>query len=350
MNIYPSIDRSVIKNFIKQNKIKVNKKKFLPTIIDKKISEEVIYIYYRLKNKVKHRSEWSWINKFKRSNLINSLEKKDINELAKIFSNFFLNNASYGIISWDYNQLKYNKKKIEFKSNVYRDYSTWNEFVKKKSTDIKYLKSEKKFGNCYGVDIDNSLVMIDTPRHDYFASKIIDLVGNSKSKKILEIGGGYGGLIFQLLKRKFKGTIINVDIPETLIISYYFLKKFGKKKIIICDLEKNIKFKPEFIYLCTPNYFLNLDLKIDLICNFHSFSEMSKHDLFNYINKINRMDLKYLLHQNSNILLYPNSKRHIEILADRFPINIKKFKQVGKNISLWVSGSGRYREYLYKKR
>ena len=62
------------------------------------------------------------------------------------------------------------------------------------------------------------------------------------------------------------------------------------------------------------------------------------------------MDLKYLLHQNSNILLYPNSKRHIEILADRFPINLKKFKQVNKNISLWVSGSGRYREYLYKKK
>ena len=192
--------------------------------------------------------------------------------------------------------------------------------------------------------------MVDTPRHDYFANKIINLIGKNHKKKFLEIGGGYGGLIFQLIKRNFKGTIINVDIPETLVISYYFLKKFSKRKVFICDLENNIKFAPNCIYLCTPEYFLKSKLRIDLISNFHSFSEMSKIDLYKYINKINKMDLSYFLHQNSNVLLYPNSKRHIEILSDNFPIDLKKFKLIDKHISLWVSGSGRYREYLYKKK
>ena len=166
---------------------------------------------------------------------------------------------------------------------------------------------------------------------------------------ICEIGGGYGGLILQLLKRNFKDIYINIDILETLLINYYFLRKYTKKKIILCDLENPKKFNNQNIYLATTSYFSKLKVKIDIIFNSNSFSEMSKNDVIYYFKYINILKSKYIYHQNSNFLLFPNSLRHIEILAKDFPINKKKYKLILKSMSMFGSGSGRYREYLYKR-
>ena len=142
---------------------------------------------------------------------------------------------------------------------------------------------------------------------------------------------------------------MNVDIIETLLINYYFLRKYTKKKIIICDLQNPKKFDNKKIYLATRNYFSKLRLNIDIVFNSNSFSEMSKNDVKYYFKYINFYKSKYIYHQNSDVLLYPNSLRHIEVLAKNFPVNKKKYKLILKNMSLWGSGSGRYREYLYKR-
>ena len=55
--------------------------------------------------------EWSWINKNKRSNLINSLIKIDRNFLLDNITNMFRSNTSYGIISSTFKDiLNYNIK------------------------------------------------------------------------------------------------------------------------------------------------------------------------------------------------------------------------------------------------
>tara|TARA_B100000524_G_scaffold327787_1_gene212092 strand:+ start:68 stop:1123 length:1056 start_codon:yes stop_codon:yes gene_type:complete len=351
MNTFPNIDKLLTKNISKLSpNLHLGEKKLDLTNRDLKICKEILKIYESLNKKHKYKSEWSWINDNKRSDFLATLKRKNIKKLSNIFSNFFLNSSSFGIISWDFKKLKSKKKNLELISNIYKDFLFWSEFVQKNNKDIKFLNSFKNFGNCYGLKLKNQLIMVDTPRHDYFANKIIKLIGKKKSQIFTEIGGGYGGLIFQLLKRGFKGTIINVDIIETLLISYFFLRKFTKKKIIICDLEKKINFNSNNIYLCTPEFFLKLKSKINLIFNCHSFSEMSKNDLNLYLKKINKIKVNYFLHQNSNILLYPDSKRHVEILAKDFPINLNYYNLIYSQVSMWSSGSGRYREYLYKKK
>ena len=58
---------------------------------------------------------------------------------------------------------------------------------------------------------------------------------------------------------------------------------------------------------------------------------------------------EYIYHENSNFLLFPKSKRHIEILGDEFKIDKKKYNLEYINISPFSGGSGRYREFFYKK-
>jgi hypothetical protein len=63
---------------------------------------------------------------------------------------------------------------------------------------------------------------------------------------------------------------------------------------------------------------LELNLKADLVFNSSSFSEMSRDTINYYFDWINnKIKPKYIFHQNSNVLLFPNSKRHIEILASQ---------------------------------
>ena len=352
MYFYPKLDE---KKYPYSSKLisKIYNKNFFfkPDYQDLKISKEIIDYYHQLKQKYLSKSEWTWINKTKRSNFINSLINKDTRKTSELLANCFKNNTSYGIISWHWSKLNNPKNKKNFISSLMKDYLTWSEFTKVNKTDEKYLNTKNKFGNFYGLKVNKNQIMIDTLRHDYYANKILNLFKDIKKKNriLVEIGGGYGGLCFQLLKRNFNDIYINIDILETLLINYYFLRKYTKKNIIICDLASINNFNPKNLYLGTTNYFKDLNTKIDLVFNSNSFSEMSKKDIWYYFKFIEAYKSKYIYHQNSNILLFPNSTRHIETISKDFPINKHKYKLLSHNISLWGSGSGRYREYLYEK-
>ena len=67
--------------------------------------------------------------------------------------------------------------------------------------------------------------------------------------------------------------------------------------------------------------------KCDLIFNSRSLCEMDRKTVSSYFDFINSCNVDYFYHENSNFLLFPNSKRHIELMSDDFPINSKKFKR-----------------------
>ena len=88
--------------------------------------------------------------------------------------------------------------------------------------------------------------------------------------------------------------------------------------------------------------------KIDIIFNSRSLCEMHEDTISEYFNFINLSKTKFFYHENSNYLLFPNSERHVEVVADKFPINEKKFRLLSKYLTPFTGGSGRYREYIYK--
>ena len=50
---------------------------------------------------------------------------------------------------------------------------------------------------------------------------------------------------------------------------------------------------------------------------------------------------------NANVLLFPNSERHIEVLSSEFKIDNEKYLKISSSLAPWTGGSGRHREYLY---
>ena len=129
MFIHPKIDQSNYPNVRKfLGKIFYKKVIIKPDKIDIIISKQIIDFYSKLKKKYNHKSEWTWINKKKRSNFISHLEKKNYFELSKLLANCFKNNISYGIISWDWHKLKNLKNKKNFISSILKDNSSLFDF------------------------------------------------------------------------------------------------------------------------------------------------------------------------------------------------------------------------------
>ncbi len=127
-----------------------------------------------------------------------------------------------------------------------------------------------------------------------------------KKKFITEIGAGNGNLML-LLKYHFNSKcIINIDLPETLILSLPFLENlFPKAKILLpneinANISENTLLNYDFIFL-TPNQITLLEENlVDLFINTDSFGEMNMPQIEEYINLIQKVSKKNSFFFNSN--------------------------------------------------
>lgn len=102
-------------------------------------------------------------------------------------------------------------------------------------------------------------------------------------KYIVEIGGGYGNLANRIKKEFKKTKYIIIDLPEVLLIQYYYLINCNNNyKIKIFD--ENFNQEDDFDFLLVPFFELNkLNIKIDLVISNRALGEMPKEVLNNYI-------------------------------------------------------------------
>jgi hypothetical protein len=95
--------------------------------------------------------------------------------------------------------------------------------------------------------------------------------------------------------------------------------------------------------------FLSKFTNIGIVFNSRSFSEMSWGTVEHYFALIqDRLQPAYIYHENSNFLLFPDSVRHVEILASEFPVDPRRYRLVQMNVSPFLGGGGRYREFRYE--
>ena len=130
---------------------------------------------------------WENIDLSSRSKLIESLKEKK--NLKSNLNNFFRNEFSFGLISSHWEKKNNKNWKDLLASNILKNITAWKEFCMENINEFKYLDSKGDPGNPYGLEYNNKLILFDTPRHDYYAKKIINLLKNYKNPLIVEIGG-----------------------------------------------------------------------------------------------------------------------------------------------------------------
>lgn len=319
--------------------------KYKKSLSNNILSSEILnlFSFHIGKNFFKSSGEWNWLYKNKQKKFIKIISQKNSISLSDYLTNMFRKETTYGYLSPSFGDCLKNKNQTS--SDILNNIDSCIEF-----TDlIKISDLKNNVGNPYGLKISNGMVLPDTPRHYYYAYNIFNLLKNVSNPFIIEIGGGYGGTALQLWKRyKGKATIINIDLLPATIIAYFFLKKNGIQVNLIREKKDLKKNTINLIVFDRKISLKSIIQKCHLIFNSRSLSEMSKDSIKYYFDYINSLKCKFFYHENSNFLLFPKSKRHKEILADKFPINKKMYSLQSKFISPFTGGSGRYREYIYK--
>ncbi|MGB0719154.1 MAG: putative sugar O-methyltransferase [Bdellovibrionales bacterium] len=286
--------------------------------------------------------EWIYINTQKRARYIQALGDKDKDVLSDLFLNFFLDEATYGLISPAYIESAHDK----IINQLLLDLDSCKEFTDFNSLDA--LMVTNPINSAYGLSIQNSVILPDSPRHYYFAARIADLLKDKQSPKFAEIGAGYGGLIYFLKQFNPNLIVYDIDLPETLIVCFYFLN--------IQDIPAHFVYatddlRDDSVNLIPSSLYKDIlaNAQTDMAFNMHSFSEMGQETVADYLHFIQeQLKPQFIYHQNSNFDCFPNSERHIECLARDFPI-AKDYHKISASISPFICGSGRYREYLFSK-
>ena len=338
------------------------------------IIEKIIETY--LKYSEMHTSGvWTWITD-QQNTLFKLLQNKDNLNLKKLYANLFRDkNVSNGLVSHnllggqssDWKSDACPKAHAEYSDKVFIEgLESRKKFINLLLQDINTCKDLTGFnnisdlnfpliGNPYGVILDDTLITSDQPRHYYDAKRVYDITSDIDNPVILEIGGGYGGMLMNLFKvfgsKKF--TYANIDILPTALSFIYMIDNFLSENEVFINHGNNISANMiekhnVILNICSKDS-INLERDVDIVVNSHSLSEMSFDDITKYMNIIENNNALYFYHINSSFYPWKDSKKgHIDIDSSKFPI--KNYKKISHCISPWVCGGhARYREYLNQR-
>jgi ubiquinone/menaquinone biosynthesis C-methylase UbiE len=112
-----------------------------------------------------------------------------------------------------------------------------------------------------------------------------------KINRVLEIGAGNGNFPSILFQHFQDASIILIDLPEMIPVSFSYLSSIYPKANILLpnDVEKEIPLNFDFLLLTTSQLNLIKSESIDLAINCHSFQEMPKTQIEEYFGLIERV-------------------------------------------------------------
>lgn len=153
-----------------------------------------------------------------------------------------------------------------------------------------YGKHEKRIYNGdMGIISSRGIIKARTVHSLHFMSRIKETLKNNLiNSTILEIGGGLGRNAYYAKKMGVKKYII-IDIPQTGIMSSYYLgKTLGEENITLFSETTN-----NYAHILPPSEFLN-SKNVDLICQFDGLTEMGLNDSQTYMQEFNKISPLFL--------------------------------------------------------
>lgn len=220
----------------------------------------------------------------------------------------------------------------------------WDKICKRIEIDFSYPKVGNPFGVIFNCSNNKCVIPRVAFRHLYIAFQAHKILKEEMNPNIIEVGGGFGGVIFyitKLLKTNF--IFKSMDIPEINIISSYFLSKALPDIPVSFYGEKTYNSKSENKISVLPNWALQ-DIpskSISLVLNADSLPEMSYETIIEYIKRISEIS-KYFYSFN-----HDSGKSN-----EKYRLSQINFDELGlKSISYAIAWVRRgYFEHLYKSK
>lgn len=326
---------------------------------DSTLLRRIIAAYQRAK--VKQRTageafnvsnEWLAIYERNLGPVMDALLAGNVEEVQRKYRNFFRDPCSTGLVGLPINipnLLTGGAIKLKYREYIMCDvlhrYELW-----RTRTENKYpaaALSAPMVGNPYGYTVDGIFVRAGGDYQHYYAHAIGELLRSGGNQVVVELGGGFGGLAYYLLRDHPQVTYVDFDLPEaTALASYYLMKSLPDIPVRLygeIELSSAVLGTPGVIMM--PSFeIVNMPSKSTAVSfNSYSLAEMSPVSIQVYVDEVTRLTDGYFLHVNHN--------RRARLSADNFGIEKRGFKLLNRQLSGWTLGinasSDEY-EYLYQ--
>lgn len=244
---------------------------------------------------------WKQVQREHLQSVREALRTGKIPILRELYRDFFRNSCSAGLSGIPLALLKphLNRKATGFQRGfflsdaLYRlDY--WKEQINGQFT-LDNLQGPNT-GNPFGVLVDGTLVRTGSEYQHYCAQKIGQLL-SKKTPAVAEIGGGYGGMAYYLMRDNPKITYLDFDTPESIALTaYYLLKSFPERKFLLYGENK---LSEETISQYDAVLMPLFDLakvpagSVGLTFSSHAVSDISDAALIEYLSQISRITQQY---------------------------------------------------------
>jgi hypothetical protein len=161
-----------------------------------------------------------------------------------------------------------------------------------------------RIGNPWGYLFDGSVLYEPVFEYHFQSQYFKRLLSGLQSPVIVEIGGGFGGLAYQILKAMPNAKYVGFDLPENILLQGYYLScAFPHAKIHFYDgnsVTLDRKMLDSYNIVLMPNFELPQmeSMLADLIINVRSLSEMALETIDEYFRQIDRVGRLFFFHEN----------------------------------------------------
>lgn len=284
-----------------------------------------------------------------------AFEDENLERLADLLGNFWRNELGVLVKQYaGYPQLVADPSaRTAYSAAMAYDLMVWDHLHRADPREL----AISEVGNPWGYFWRGVLVGSKALRYHDLKTQIEGLCSDIESPVIAEIGAGYGGLAYFLMRGQAPRKYIDFDLPETLAVAAYHLTKSLPQHRVYLHPGG----EPEWASILTqhdvilmPNWCIQsipAD-SVDVFLNTFSLSEMSRPVVKEYLEKISRSCRNYFLHNNMDRSGVVN-EGHERLPASDYPFPKRAFKLLSKRYDLFQrkhSGrDGDYREFLYQR-
>ena len=287
---------------------------------------------------------WQQVRQRSLGPVTQALMTRDIDSLRRMYRNFFRDPCSSGLLGAPYGMSKaYFGGQIK---DVYRSFYLSHVLYR---LDYWMTQTEGRFalpdlagprtGNPFGVSIEGTHIRVGSEYAHYCADRIDSLI-NSDTAVVAEIGGGYGGMAYYLLRDRPQVKYLDFDIPESIALaSYYLLKAFPQLTFLLygeSDLTKEAIARADVLLMPVFELATMPAESVDVAFSSHAMSDISSEALVDYLDNIDRM--------TRGCFLYIGNSRASELISGLMSQRHDSFEQTETRSSGWhshkVSGAG----------
>jgi hypothetical protein len=244
---------------------------------------------------------WEQVRRTSLGPVIGALRTRDFESLRAAYANFFRDGCSTGLIGVPYGMARpYSEPRGDaarlYLIDVLYRLDLWREQTSGRFTWRDLAGPE--IGNPFGIVLDGTLVESGAEYRHYCAWRVQQILG-ATGAVVAEIGGGFGGMAYYLLRDRPAIKYFDFDVPESIALaSYYLMTAFPNRRFVLYGegapgaeaiAAADIIMMPAFELASLPAR------SADVTFSSHAISDLPQENKAEYMRQVERISRRWFL-------------------------------------------------------